>query len=36
MIFGNLQQWAGIGVMPYYLLIFAALNIFFIEFSYKK
>ena len=35
MLFGNLQQWIGIWIMPYYLLIFALLNISLLEFSYR-
>jgi len=34
MIFGNLQQYLGIAVMPVYLLIFAALNIGLLERTY--
>ena len=36
MIFGQLQQTVGIGIMPAYLLIFAALNIGMLEFAYRK
>ena len=36
MIFGQLQQAVGIGVMPVYLLIFAALNIGMLEIAYRK
>ncbi len=35
MLFGNLQQWLGIGIMPYYLLLFALLNFGLLEYSYK-
>ncbi|MCR5671038.1 MAG: MFS transporter [Butyrivibrio sp.] len=35
MVFGHLQQRAGIGIMPLYLLIFAVLNIGFLELTYK-
>lgn len=34
MVFGNLQQHTGIGIMPYYLLIFAALTIGMLERTY--
>lgn len=36
MLFGRLQQSIGIGIMPVYLLIFAVLNIAFLEISYRK
>ena len=36
MIFGHLQQRAGIWIMPIYLALFAALNIGFLELSYQK
>lgn len=36
MLFGRLQQSIGIGIMPVYLLIFAVLNIVFLEVSYRK
>ena len=35
MLFGNLQQWLGIAIMPFYLLIFAGLNIGLLEVTYK-
>ncbi|MDY3258336.1 MAG: MFS transporter [Ruminococcus callidus] len=35
MVFGHLQQIVGIGIMPIYLMIFAVLNIVFLELSYK-
>lgn len=35
MLFGNLQQKLGIGIMPVYLIIFAAINIIMLEYSYK-
>ena len=35
MAFGHLQQIVGIGIMPIYLMIFAVLNIVFLELSYK-
>ena len=35
MIFGNLQQYIGIGIMPLYLLIFSLMNIGFLEYAYK-
>ena len=34
MVFGNLQQHVGIGIMPFYLLIFAVLNISMLERTY--
>ena len=34
-VFGILQQYIGIGIMPIYLLIFALLNIGLLEYSYK-
>ena len=34
MVFGHLQQWVGIGIMPLYLLLFAALNIGLLERAY--
>ena len=34
-VFGILQQYIGIGIMPVYLLIFALLNIGLLEYSYK-
>ena len=36
MVFGNLQQHLGIGIMPMYLLIFAVLNIGMLEIAYRK
>ncbi len=36
MVFGHLQQAVGIGIMPVYLIIFAALNIGMLEIAYKK
>ena len=35
MLFGNLQQWLEIAIMPFYLLIFAGLNIGLLEVTYK-
>ena len=35
MVFGLLQQEIGIGIMPIYLLIFAVMNIGFLELTYK-
>ena len=35
MVFGNIQQAAGIGVMPVYLLIFAAANLGLLEIAYR-
>lgn len=34
MIFGNIQERIGIGIMPFYLLIFAVLNIWMLERTY--
>lgn len=36
MVFGIMQQHIGIGIMPLYLLIFAALNISLLEMAYRK
>jgi len=36
MVFGNIQQAVGIGIMPVYLVIFAALNIGMLEIAYRK
>lgn len=36
MVFGILQQLIGIAVMPFYLLLFAALNIGLLEWAYRK
>ena len=36
MVFGHLQQAVGIGVMPVYLLLFAAMNIGMLELAYRK
>jgi len=36
MLFGVLQQRLGIGIMPVYLLLFAAINISFLETAYRK
>ncbi len=36
MVFGNIQQAAGIGIMPVYLIIFAVLNIGMLEIAYCK
>ena len=36
MIFGHIQQAIGIGIMPVYLIFFAALNIGMLEFAYKR
>lgn len=35
MVFGNLQQLTGIGIMPYYLMIFATINILMLERTYR-
>ena len=36
MVFGHIQQAAGIGIMPVYLTIFAVLNIGMLELAYKR
>lgn len=36
MVFGLIQESIGISIMPYYLLIFAVLNIVMLEIAYKK
>ena len=36
MVFGHIQQAVGIGLMPVYLIFFAALNITMLEFAYKR
>ena len=36
MVFGHIQQAAGIGIMPAYLTVFAALNIGLLEFAYRR
>ena len=36
MVFGHLQQALGIGIMPFYLLVFALLNIGMLESAYRK
>ena len=36
MVFGHLQQAAGIGIMPVYLLVFALMNIGLLELAYRK
>ncbi len=36
MVFGHLQEAVGIGIMPVYLAVFAALNIGLLEFAYKR
>ena len=35
MVFGQLQQAVGIGIMPLFLLVFALMNIVFLELTYK-
>lgn len=35
MLFGNLQQRIGIGIMPVFLLVFALLNMGFLEYAYR-
>ena len=36
LVFGHLQQLLGIWIMPFYLLLFAALNIGLLETAYRK
>ena len=36
MVFGHVQQAVGIGIMPAYLAVFAAVNIVMLEFAYKR
>lgn len=36
MIFGQIQQRTGIGIMPFYLTVFAVLNTMLLEFAYKR
>jgi len=36
MVFGNIQQAIGIGIMPVYLIIFAVLNFGMLEIAYRK
>lgn len=36
MVFGHIQQAVGIGIMPLYLLIFAAVNIVLLEIAYRR
>ena len=36
MVFGNIQERTGIGIMPVYLLIFAVLNFGFLELTYRS
>ena len=36
MVFGNIQQMIGIGIMPLYLLVFALINLILLEYAYKK
>ena len=36
MVFGHIQQTAGIGIMPLYLLFFAAMNIGLLEIAYRN
>lgn len=36
MVFGLIQQSVGIGIMPFYLLIFAVMNISLLEVAYRK
>nr|MBQ6242302.1 MFS transporter [Lachnospiraceae bacterium] len=36
MVFGHLQQAAGIGIMPFWLLLFAGLNVALLEIAYRR
>ena len=36
MVFGHLQQYFGIWIMPLYLIVFAVLNISLLELGYRK
>lgn len=36
MVFGNIQQTVGIGIMPVYLLLFALMNLMFLEIAIKR
>ncbi len=36
MVFGKLQQAAGIGILPWYIFCFAVLNFVFLEIAYRK
>ena len=36
MVFGIVQQHIGIGIMPFYLIVFAVINYVFLELAYKK
>ncbi|MCR5062945.1 MAG: MFS transporter [Treponema sp.] len=36
MVFGQLQEHLGIAIMPFYVLLFAIINITFLEITYKK
>ena len=36
MVFGHIQQAAGIAIMPLYLLVFAVLNISLLEIAYRR
>ena len=36
MVFGHIQEAAGIGIMPVYLIIFAALNAGMLEIAYRQ
>ena len=36
MAFGHIQQAVGIGIMPVWLLVFAALNFGMLEITYRK
>ena len=35
-VFGHIQQGVGIGIMPLYLALFAALNIGMLELAYRR
>lgn len=36
MVFGHIQQAVGIGIMPVYLTVFAAMNIALLELAYRR
>lgn len=35
MVLGNIQEWSGISIMPYYLLFFAVLSTLSLEYAYR-
>lgn len=35
MLFGQIQQWIGISIMPYYMMTFALINFVFLELAYR-